>query len=194
MDAAPEMTPQLGNGEWFALQVRSRWERSTVKILSGKGYETLLPTYESERRWGGRLRMVELPLFPSYVFCRFDVLKRLPILVTPGVIAIVSRGRVPIPVEQAEIAGIQTLVGSGAQAEPWPYLEVGERVRIEDTALRGVEGILLSVKGDRRVVVSVSLLQRSVALEIDRASVSPIRDRSDLREAEQGAMYHKVLA
>ena len=176
MDTAPEMSPQLSDADWFAVQVRSRWEISTAKILSGKGYETLLPIYESERRWGGRLRTVELPLFPSYVFCRFDVLKRLPILVTPGVIAIVSRGCVPVPVEHAEIAAIQTLVLSGAQAEPWPYLEVGERVRIEDTALRGVEGILLSLKGSRRVVVSVTLLQRSVALEIDRALVSPIRE------------------
>lgn len=176
VETALERTFQPGIADWFAVQVRSRWEQSTAGILSSKGYETLLPTYESERRSGGRLRTVELPLFPSYVFCRFDVLKRLPILVTPGVVAIVSRGRVPIPVEQAEIAGIQTLVGSGAQAEPWPYLEVGERVRIEDTALRGVEGILLCLKGSRRVVVSVSLLQRSVALEIDRALVAPIRE------------------
>ena len=168
------MTPELSNADWFALHVRARWEQSIAKILTGKGYETLLPTYRSERRWGGRLRTVDAPLFPSYVFCRFDVLKRLPILVTPGVVAIVSRGRVPVPVEQSEIAAIQTLVSSGAQAEPWPYLEVGERVRIEDTALQGVEGILLDLKGSRRIVVSVSLLQRSVALEIDRAVITPV--------------------
>jgi transcription antitermination factor NusG len=170
------MTPELSNADWFAVHVRARWEQSTAKILTGKGYETLLPTYLSERQWGGRLRTVETPLFSGYVFCRFDVLKRLPILVTPGVVAIVSRGRVPVPVEQSEIAAIQTLVSSGAQAEPWPYLEVGERVRIEDTALRGVEGILVGLKGSRRVVISVSLLQRSVALEIDRALVIPVRE------------------
>jgi transcription antitermination factor NusG len=171
-----ESTREPGKTDWFAVQVRTRWEQSTAKILSGKGYEILLPTYEMERRWGGRNRTVEAPLFPGYVFCRFDVLKRLPILVTPGVISVVSRGRVPVPVEHSEIAAIQTLVASGVQAEPWPYLEAGERVRIEDTALRGVEGLFLSLKGSRRVVVSVSLLQRSVALEIDRALVSPIRE------------------
>lgn len=178
------MNPELSNADWFAVHVRARWEQSTAKILTGKGYETLLPTYKSERRWGGRLRTVEAPLFPSYVFCRFDVLKRLPILITPGVVAIVSRGRVPVPVEQAEIAAIQALISSGVQAEPWPYLEVGERVRIEDTALQGVEGILLSLKGSRRVVVSVSLLQRSVALEIDRALVSPIRATKSVLDAK----------
>jgi transcription antitermination factor NusG len=170
------MTPEAGKPEWFAVQVRTRWEQSTSQILAGKGYEILLPTYESERKWGGRFRVVEAPLFPSYLFCRFDVLKRLPILVTPGVVGIVSRGRVPIAVEPSEITAIQSLVLSKVKAEPWPYLEVGERVRIEDTALRGVEGILLGIKGSRRLIVSVSLLQRSVALEIDRALVSPVRE------------------
>ena len=127
--------------------------------------------------------MIEAPLFPSYLFCRFDVWKRLPILVTPGVVGIVSRGRVPIAVEQSEISAIQAMVSSGAKAEPWPYLEVGDRVRVEDTALRGVEGILLGIKGSRRVIVSVSLLQRSVALEIDRALVTPVRES----KSESGA-------
>jgi transcription antitermination factor NusG len=170
------MSLELGGTDWFAVQVRTRWEQSTTKILSGKGYETVLPVYESERPRGGRPGAVIAPLFPGYVFCRFDVRKRLPILVTPGVVSIVSRGRVPAPIEPCEMGAIQTLVSSGAQAEPWPYLEVGERVRIEDTALQGVEGILVAFKGSRRIVVSVSLLQRSVALEIDRAQVSPVRE------------------
>jgi transcription antitermination factor NusG len=166
------------NKAWFAVQVRARWEQSTSQILAGKGYETLVPLYESERHWGGRTRVVKSPLFSGYVFCRFDVLQRLPILITPGVISIVSRGRIPEAVAASEIEAVQKLVVSGAKAEPWPYLELGERVRIEDTALKGVEGILLAIKGTRRLVVSVSLLQRSVALEIDRALVSPVREKS----------------
>ena len=160
--------------DWFALQIRSRWEQLTAESLWGKGYETLLPTYHSKRSWRGQERVVEAPLFPGYLFCRFDVLKRLPVLVTPGVVSVVSRGRVPIPVDPSEIAAIQTLVSKGVQAEPWPYLEVGQKVRIESTALQGLEGILVSFKGSRRVVISVALLQRSVALEIDRAMVTPI--------------------
>ena len=111
-------------------------------------------------------------------------------LVTPGVVSIVSLGRVPTPVDQTEIAALETLVLSGAQAEPWPYLEVGERVRIEDTALQGMEGILLSVRGGHRVVVSVSLLHRSVALEIDRAVVSTVRDA---KKQPSGFVVHEEI-
>jgi transcription antitermination factor NusG len=107
------------------------------------------------------------------VFCQFDAINRLPILVTPGVIAVVGRGRIPVPVEDSEVAALQRMVSSGFQPEPWPYLEVGQRIRIEDGALTGLEGILVSFKGSRRIVVSVSLLKRSVALEIDRSSVGP---------------------
>jgi len=159
---------------WFALQVRTRWESSTAVLLSGKGYETLLPTYKARKRWSGKVREIQAPLFPGYVFCQFDVQKRLPILVTPGVISIVSRGRIPQPVDQTEIAAIQTVVASGIHAEPWPYLELGQKIRIESDALQGVEGILINFKGNNRIVVSVSLLRRSVALEIDRCSVRPI--------------------
>jgi len=168
------MSLETESQTWFALQVRTRWESSTSVLLSGKGYQTLLPTYQTRKRWSGKVREIQAPLFPGYVFCQFDVQKRLPILVTPGVISIVSRGRVPQPVDQTEIAAIQTVVASGIQAEPWPYLELGQKIRIESDALQGVEGILINFKGNHRIVVSVSLLRRSVALEIDRCCVRPI--------------------
>jgi transcriptional antiterminator NusG len=158
---------------WYALQVRTRWENSTATLLSGKGYRTLLPTFTAKGARNGRSREVTAPLFSGYVFCQFDAINRLPILVTPGVIAVVGRGRIPIPVEDSEVAALQRMVSSGFQPEPWPYLEVGQRIRIEDGALTGLEGILVSFKGSRRIVVSVSLLKRSVALEIDRSSVGP---------------------
>jgi transcription antitermination factor NusG len=159
---------------WFALQVRTRWESSTALLLSGKGYQTLLPTYKSKKRFNGKLREVNAPLFPGYVFCQFVAQQRLPILVTPGVIAVVGRGKVPLPVDDGEIATIQTVVSSGFRAEPWPFLELGQRVRIETDALQGLEGILINFKGNQRIVVSVSLLRRSVALEIDRCCVRPV--------------------
>jgi len=169
------MTSQGGeNQRWFALQVRTRWEGSTAVLLAGKGYQTLLPTYQTKRRWNGRVKQLNAPLFPGYVFCQFDALNRLPILVTPGVISVVGRGRIPLPVDDSEIAAIQTVVLSGFHAEPWPYLEIGQRIRIESEALNGLEGILINFKGNHRIVVSVSLLRRSVALEIDRASVKPV--------------------
>ena len=165
---------QANDQRWFALQVRTRWESSTAVLLSGKGYQTLLPTYRTKKRWSGGLREVTAALFPGYVFCQFDPQKRLPVLVTPGVISIVSSARVPLSVDDNEIAAIQTVVSSGLQAEPWPYLEVGQRIRIESDALEGLEGILVNFKGNHRIGVSVSLLRRSVALEIDRACVRPV--------------------
>jgi transcriptional antiterminator NusG len=118
---------------------------------------------------------VDAPLFPGYVFCQFDALNRLPVLVTPGVLSVVGRGRIPVPVEDSEIDAIQRVVSSGLQAKPWPYLEVGQQVRIQDGALSGLEGILISFRGSRRIVVSVSLLCRSVSLEIERSGVCPIQ-------------------
>jgi transcription antitermination factor NusG len=167
-------SPGPDDQRWFALQVRTRWESSTAVLLSGKGYQTLLPTYQTKKRWNGKVKQVTAPLFPGYVFCQFDALKRLPILVTPGVIAVVGRGRVPYPVADAEIAAVQTIVSSGFHAEPWPYLELGQKIRIESDALSGLEGILINFKGNHRIVVSVSLLRRSVALEIDRSCVRPV--------------------
>lgn len=127
-----------------------------------------------KRRRNGRVREIDAPLFPGYVFCQFDAQNRLPILITPGVIAVVGRGRIPLPVDDEEIAAIQTVVLSGLRAEPWPYLELGQKVRIESDSLQGLEGILINFKGNHRIVVSVSLLRRSVALEIDQSCVRPI--------------------
>ena len=168
------MSLGMNSDRWYALQVRTRWEGSTAVILSGKGYETFLPTYKAKRRRNARLSEINALLFPGYVFCQFDATKRLPILITPGVIAVVGRGRVPLPVDDSEIAAIQTVVSSGFRAEPWPYLELGQKVRIQSEVLNGLEGILINFKGNHRIVVSVTLLRRSVALEIDRSCVKPL--------------------
>jgi transcription antitermination factor NusG len=187
---------ETDNLRWFALQVRTRWESSTAVLLSGKGYQTLLPTYQMKKRWNGKAKQMNAPLFPGYVFCQFDALKRLPILVTPGVISVVGRGRVPFPVNDREIAAIQTIVTSGFQAEPWPYLEVGQKIRIEGDSLSGLEGILIQFKGNNRIVVSVSLLRRSVALEIDRDCVRPVSPGrvTELNPVPANALLQGVVA
>ena len=177
--------PTLECAAWYALQVRTRREPAAAAILTGKGYETLLPTYEVRKVWADRIKTARATLFPGYVFCRFDVTKRLPILVTPGVISVVSQGRTPAPVDPLEMHAIEMLVKTGVAAEPWPYLEVGQRVRIENHCLEGLEGILTSFKGKSRLVVSVSLLRRSVALEIDRARVTPVRSKERIVIASQ---------
>jgi transcription antitermination factor NusG len=159
---------------WFALQVRVRHEVGVSDHLKGKGYEWFLPLYKSRRRWSDRVKEIEAPLFPGYLFCRFDPHDRLPILKTPGVAQIVGYNHIPIPVDEHEIMAIRRLVASGVPNFPCAYLEVGSKVRIDTGALRGLEGILMDVKGKRRLVLSISLLQRSVAVEIDSDAVSVV--------------------
>ena len=171
---APLQT-QPGRLPWFALQVRTRRERLVSTHLEGQGYECFLPFYKSQRRWSDREKEVDQPLFPGYLFCRFDFQYRRPLVVTPGVIQIVGMGKNPMPVEDCEIEAIQLAISSGLPSQPWPYLEVGERVRVNYGSMSGLEGILASFKGVHRVVLSVSMLQRSVALEVDLAWVSSVR-------------------
>jgi transcription antitermination factor NusG len=160
--------------QWFALQVRSQHEKAVASTLRDKGYEEFLPVCQIKRRWSDRMKRIEVPLFPGYVFCRFDVEKRLAILVTSGVRFIVGVAKIPTPIDNSEILALQSIVKSGLPAEPWPFLKIGQRVRIEQGSLEGIEGILLTPKSSSRLVVSVTLLQRSVAVEIDREWVTPI--------------------
>lgn len=160
---------------WFALQVRTRHEVGVAGFLEAKGYELFLPLVTSKRQWSDRTKKVENPLFPGYLFCRFDPQQRLPILKTPGVIQIVGYNRNPVPVEESEISGIQALVASGLPSQPWPFLTVGQCVRIETGPLRGYEGLLVDFKGNQRLVLSIRLLHRSVAVEIDSEAVNAVR-------------------
>lgn len=135
-------------------------------MLKIKGYETFLPMYVSRRRWTDRIRSVETALFPGYVFCRLSDLSPGPALTTPGVMHFVGFGPTPAPVEDSEIAAIERIVESGAAGQPWPYVKVGESVEIASGPLTGLSGFLLEIKGDRSLVVGVSLLHRSLAVEL----------------------------
>lgn len=168
------MKPEEGCYPWFALQVRGRHENIVATLLRGKGYELFMPVYKCRRHWSDRIRELELPLLPGYVFCRFNPVARLPILVTPGVIQVVGIGKKPVPVDDAEIAALQTALRSRLPSRPWPFLQSGQRVRVEFGPLCGLEGIMLDFKGHHRLVLSVTLLQRSVAVEMDAAWVIPI--------------------
>jgi transcription antitermination factor NusG len=160
---------------WYALQVRTRYERVVAEHLSGQGYEWFLPLCRDRKRWSDRIKEIQSPLFPGYLFCRFDAQNRLPILKTPGVVQIVGYNRQPVSVDEGEVAAIQTLVASGLPNEPCSFVEIGDRVRIASGPLRGLEGILVESRGRHNLVLSVSLLQRSVAVEIDAMSVTPCR-------------------
>jgi transcription antitermination factor NusG len=161
--------------QWFAVRVKSNFERTTSLLLREKGYEEFLPTYRSKRSWSDRVKETSEPLFPGYLFCRFNVGQRFPVLATPGVVHVVSVGRKPVPVETEEIEALQRIVQSGVGVQRWPFLRVGQSVIVEQGPLAGVEGILTGIKDDFRIVVSVQLLQRSVAAEIDGNWIRPAK-------------------
>ena len=160
---------------WFAIRVRPRFEKQVAQSIESKGVETFLPLYVSRRRWSDRTQEVQTPLFDGYVFCHIDPASRLPILVTPGVIHFVGIGKTPLPVDDGEIAAIQPVIQSGSVVRSWPCLREGDRVRIDDGPLRNVEGILLRDGETDQVVISVTLLQRSMAVTVNRTWLTPIR-------------------
>ncbi len=172
----------LASAKWFALMVRARQEIRTAAALRCQSYEVFLPLCAD--RAGPRGRPARFrALFPGYLFTRFDPLYRLPILQTAGVRAIVGFGRIPTSVDPGEIDALKLIVRSGIPAGPVPYLEIGQRVRICEGSLRGLEGILLQYKNTYRVIVSVTLLRRSVAVEIDASSVVPVEGLREWRAA-----------
>jgi transcription antitermination factor NusG len=152
---------------WYAIRTRSNYEKITSTVLASKGYQQYLPMYRSKRCWSDRVVQTELPLFPGYVFCRFDSKKRTPILSTPGVFSIVGFGKEASAIPDHEIETIERVLKSGLSAGPHPFLQEGQRVRIKHGPLEDVKGILLRKKTQWRLVVSVPMLQRSVSVEID---------------------------
>ena len=172
---------------WYALQVRSRKEGYVASQIQGQGFECYLPTYKSVRKWSDRTKEVEQPLFPGYLFCRFEFQNRRPVVTTPGVLQIVGYGRTAASVSHEEIQALQLAVASEMPKQPWPYLEVGQRVRVNYGTLSGLEGILVSVKGNHRVVLSVTLLQRSVAMEVETSWLSVVE------EEKRESMTQRIL-
>lgn len=170
---AVETVMQSAPARWFALTVKPQHERTAALALRLKGFEEFLPLYRARRQWSDRIKTLELPLFPGYVFCRFPVFRKAAVLGTPSVQGIVGFGGVLAPLEDAEIESIRAMVASGCPVGPWPYLRAGQRVRIQAGPLRGLEGVLVSLKDSWRVVVSLHLLQRSVAVEVERDVIGP---------------------
>jgi transcription antitermination factor NusG len=166
---------------WFALTVKPQHERKTALALEVKEYPFFLPLYRAKRRWSDRVKELDLPLFPGYVFSQFAFDQRTPILQIPGVVSVVHFGNLPTPIPDEEIEAVRKMVGSGRAVEPWPFLKVGRRVRIDGGSMDGVEGVLLEIKNSLRVVVSIEILQRSVAVEIDRDQITVLPEPKPTR-------------
>jgi transcription antitermination factor NusG len=161
--------------KWYALAVKHQHERRTEEALRLKEVETLVPLYRARNRWSDRLKEIHLPLFAGYVFCRFVPAERIGLLNTPGVRNIVGFGGKPAAIEDREIAAIQAVARSTLSAQPWPYLKAGDRVLVERGPLRGLEGTLLKEPDSVRLVISVELLQRSIAVEVEPDTIVPAR-------------------
>lgn len=158
---------------WYAIRVRSNYEQTASRYLDAVGYEVFVPTYEDRRRGCDRIRRVQVPLFPGYIMCRMDTNFRMPVLTAPGVVNIVGFGSEFVSVPEDEIQAVRLMIASQVAVEQWPYVNVGERVRIVDGPLAGLTGILADFKNRQRLIISVHLLQRSVAAEVDRDAVRP---------------------
>jgi transcription termination/antitermination protein NusG len=159
---------------WFALRVKPNYEKPVATALRGKGFEEFLPLFRSRRQWSDRVKTMDLPLFPGYLFCRLKLEDRMPLLTTPGFLYIVGVGRNPEPVDESEIAAIQSVLRSGVPVTPWPYLMVGQKVLLKHGPLRGLEGVLTKIANEHRMYVSVTLLKRSISVEVASEWIRPL--------------------
>jgi transcription antitermination factor NusG len=181
------VTSNFRNWSWYALQIRGRFEKLATKQLRDRGYDAYLPVFKSERRWSDRVKTVEKPLFSGYLFCKFDIEHKLPVLVVPGVLSIVGTGKVPATIPESQISSLQKIIASGMQCGPWPFVQNGQPISVARGPLAGVKGTVIEVKSSLRLILSLPLLHRSVAVEVDRNCV----DIDDTRPV--GSRLHSTV-
>ena len=167
---------QLGNlagtvalPSWYALATLSRQERVVASELESRGIDAYLPTITEIHRWSDRRKKVEVPLFPGYVFMQSAMtpVVRRSAICARGVVGFVTMHGEPLPIPEEEIAGIRQLLAGEMPCAPYPFLKVGQRVRVRGGALDGIEGCLVRAEGSRKLVVSIDAISRSLALHID---------------------------
>lgn len=169
------LSAEAETSSWFAIQTWSRREKKVATELREKGISVFLPLFSEKRQWSDRQRLVELPLFPQYVFVRIPpkTHARIPVLQTAGVAGFVGKRGVGVPIPDSEIDGIRTILAQGMPFNHHSFLNVGKRIRIRGGSLDGVEGILTAINSDATLVVSVELIQRSLAIRIAGFAVEP---------------------
>jgi transcriptional antiterminator NusG len=170
----PEVIP--AELSWYAVQTRPRHEKKvTFELQNNKEITAFLPLCSSIRQWSDRRVALDMPLFPGYVFVRIpcDLRMRVAVLRTYGVAGFVGPRGIGVPIPDAQIEGVQAILTRGVPFSPYPFLDIGKRVRIRDGSLQGVEGILTAVNGDHSLVISVELIQRSLAIRITGYTVEP---------------------
>ena len=171
---------------WFALAVKPRLSMAAASLLKNRGIEAFIPSYSVRRQWSDRIANVQLPLFPGYLFCRFDITDRLPILMTPGVNYILGYGKEPKAIAESDIFNIKQSLESGLALEPWPYLKAGERITVNSGPLKGVSGTVVRIHNADRLIVSVPVVEGSFTVEINPSCVAEAK-RCVSRPALMGA-------
>jgi transcription antitermination factor NusG len=167
----PENYVQL---RWYAAYTCANHEKRVAEQLDQRSIELFLPRYETVRCWKDRRVRLQLPLFPGYVFVRIALRDRLPVLQIPGVVRLVGFNGLPTAIPEGEVEALREALARQLRAEPHPYLTVGRRVRISSGPLAGLEGILERKRKRFRIVLSIPLIMRSIAVEVDSADVEPI--------------------
>lgn len=163
---------------WHALYTRHQHEKMVAQILTSKGFETFLPLHAAAHQWKDRTKVILQPLFPCYVFLKGALdHRRLQIVTTPGVYGLVLSAGQPAIIPATEMEAIRRVVESGTPLEPHPFLKRGDEVRIKSGPLVGVQGILVRKKNTYRLVISVAMLGKSAAMEVDAFQVEPVKVR-----------------
>ena len=180
---------------WYAIYTRHQHEKTVVKILASKGFETFLPLCVSRHRWSDRSKLLSLPLFPCYVFLKRGLERRLDLLTTPGVHALVSCGGQPVAIPSDQIEAVRRAIESGAGVEPHPFLKCGDRARIKWGPLEGIQGILVRKNKLYRLVLSVEMLGKAAAVEVDALAVERVNGSPLKREViTQGVRFDGTAA
>jgi transcription antitermination factor NusG len=181
--AIPQPTPAIAVPEaslvvenWYGLQTRPRHEKIVAQRLEERGVTTFLPLVTEVHRWSDRKKSVQMPLFGCYVFARFvpNRTERLRVLRVDGVFGLVGMRGEGTPIPDGQIDAVRNLVEGEVAWSAYPFLKIGQRVRIRSGALNGVEGILISRNGDRTLVISVDAIQRSLAVRVEGYEVEPV--------------------
>ena len=174
--ATPSPTGQVeaSSVSWYALYTCSRHEKQVAVHLEHREIEFFLPLYTSVHRWKDRRVNLHLPLFPGYVFVHTSLQRRLDVLNIPGAVRFVAFNGLPAPLAETDMLRLRNGFDAGVRAQPHPYLKIGRRVRVRRGPLAGLEGILLRKKDHCRLVISIDLIMRSVAVEVEAADVEPI--------------------
>ena len=177
----------MTSARWYAVTTQPRHEKVVAQHLESKSVEHFLPLITIESRWKDRRVRIEQPIFPGYIFTRIDPKDRHHVFSVPSVVRMLSFGGTPAVIEDSEIEAVRLCLTHSTKPEPYPFPETGEFVRVKSGALRGLEGIVVRQKNQCRIVVSISLIHKSVATEIDGHLLEPLGRFVDNTAALRGA-------